>query len=667
MGTPDFMAPEQALDFHEVDIRADIYSLGCTLFYLLTGQAPFEGTSLAQKLLNHQQAPPPSIEKLRPGLPPELAPVLGRMLAKRPEDRYQTPAEVAEALIGLSGSQSSRTEKSEPAGRDQNTTDRSTNFSRTKWVLAWSIGALLVILLVFSALLRRSGPPVSSSPTQERIDLLKFIHVDTDSVSGKWSFQGGTLISPTDQHARLQIAYQPPEEYDLNVLVERKQGNDSFVIGLIVGGRQCAVELDGWPRDGFRSGLENIDGKEAFNNETTHQGRVLSSGKLIPIQCSVRKTGVTVTVDGWTVVSYSGDATRLSMRKNWAVPNPRALLVGSYGCVYHITRLELLRPIGTAEPKAGDSIVNSTAPDLPASQGILANGGVRVFSSHVRDTLWELNDNHIPKGSNGGSTPRMTWWDHKGSSEWVSYRYPTERHISGCAVYWFDDTGSGECRVPDEWRLWWWAGAEWKPVKLTGGVRYGTALNDFNKITFESVTTRELKLEVKLRRDFSGGILKWTVVSVLPREPSTGESRKHDGLGYYLKRHPPEAVEFKGHWFAYYPGKFTWQQAKDRCQTLGGYLACVRNLEEQEFVLTLTTRKNAWLGGFTNDRKTWLWITGEPITEFYWCPGQPDNAPPAFLRLAPEDGPTMGPRCWHDAGHDEMANWPSGLRCEWDF
>src|SRR5262245_4393149 len=98
MGTPDYLAPEQALDFHAADIRADIYSLGCTFFFLLTGQPPFPGGTLAQKLLWHQHAEPPSIESLRPDVPPQLTVVLRRLLAKRPDDRFQTPGEVATAV-----------------------------------------------------------------------------------------------------------------------------------------------------------------------------------------------------------------------------------------------------------------------------------------------------------------------------------------------------------------------------------------------------------------------------------------------------------------------------------------------------------------------------------------------------------------------------------------
>jgi serine/threonine protein kinase len=98
MGTPDYLAPEQALDFHGADIRADIYSLGCTFFYLLTGRPPFQGGTVAQKLKRHQQEEPPSVRQLRPEVPEEVCQLLARMLAKRPEERFQTPGELIAAL-----------------------------------------------------------------------------------------------------------------------------------------------------------------------------------------------------------------------------------------------------------------------------------------------------------------------------------------------------------------------------------------------------------------------------------------------------------------------------------------------------------------------------------------------------------------------------------------
>jgi serine/threonine protein kinase len=100
-GTADYLAPEQAIDFHMADIRSDIYSLGCAFYFLLTGRPPFDGGTLAQKLMKHQREAPPSVGKLTRNLPRRLPMVLARMMAKKPSDRFQNPAEAAEAIAGL--------------------------------------------------------------------------------------------------------------------------------------------------------------------------------------------------------------------------------------------------------------------------------------------------------------------------------------------------------------------------------------------------------------------------------------------------------------------------------------------------------------------------------------------------------------------------------------
>jgi WD40 repeat protein/tRNA A-37 threonylcarbamoyl transferase component Bud32 len=98
MGTPDYIAPEQSMDAHAVDIRADLYSLGCTLYFLLAGQTPFAGGTFIEKLLKHQQQRATPLRELRSDVPLEVEAVVAKLMAKRAEDRYQTPAELAQAL-----------------------------------------------------------------------------------------------------------------------------------------------------------------------------------------------------------------------------------------------------------------------------------------------------------------------------------------------------------------------------------------------------------------------------------------------------------------------------------------------------------------------------------------------------------------------------------------
>jgi WD40 repeat protein len=101
IGTPDYVAPEQLEDPHKADIRADLYSLGCTFYFLLSGQVPFPGGTLIQKLDRQRWETPPSVDQLRPEVPPAVAAVVRRLMAKHPDDRYRTPAELADALDQL--------------------------------------------------------------------------------------------------------------------------------------------------------------------------------------------------------------------------------------------------------------------------------------------------------------------------------------------------------------------------------------------------------------------------------------------------------------------------------------------------------------------------------------------------------------------------------------
>ncbi|MFL5243192.1 MAG: protein kinase domain-containing protein [Gemmataceae bacterium] len=98
LGTADYLAPEQALDSHSVDIRADIYSLGATFYYCLTGRSPFNEGTVAQKLIWHQTRQPKAIRTIRPDVPQGIEALVEKMMAKDRNQRFQMPSEIAEAL-----------------------------------------------------------------------------------------------------------------------------------------------------------------------------------------------------------------------------------------------------------------------------------------------------------------------------------------------------------------------------------------------------------------------------------------------------------------------------------------------------------------------------------------------------------------------------------------
>src|SRR5262249_40236546 len=100
VGTDDYLAPEQIVDSNDVDIRADVYSLGATFYFLLTGKAPFQDVEMGyHKLLRHLAQRPKPIRELRPDLPEGLAALINRMMEQNPWGRFQTPAQVIDALV----------------------------------------------------------------------------------------------------------------------------------------------------------------------------------------------------------------------------------------------------------------------------------------------------------------------------------------------------------------------------------------------------------------------------------------------------------------------------------------------------------------------------------------------------------------------------------------
>ncbi len=101
LGTPDYVSPEQARNMHAVDIRSDLYSLGCSFYYTLTAQRPFQGTTVLEVVVKHLEKDPEPLEALRPEVPAPVRAIVRRLMAKDPDQRFQTPAELVAALAPL--------------------------------------------------------------------------------------------------------------------------------------------------------------------------------------------------------------------------------------------------------------------------------------------------------------------------------------------------------------------------------------------------------------------------------------------------------------------------------------------------------------------------------------------------------------------------------------
>jgi nitrous oxidase accessory protein NosD len=165
MGTPDYAAPEQFRDAHQADVRSDIYSLGCTLYRLIAGRVPFPTSSRAEKYQAHREKEPPPLQELCAEVPGGLVLAVKRMMAKHPADRFQTAAEVAEALAPYVAGSSHSFARIETSSHWDGSRLTLTAPSARRQLLPWAVAgvavAALAAVLVVSlpGLLARRGPP----------------------------------------------------------------------------------------------------------------------------------------------------------------------------------------------------------------------------------------------------------------------------------------------------------------------------------------------------------------------------------------------------------------------------------------------------------------------------------------------------------------------------
>jgi hypothetical protein len=143
-----------------------------------------------------------------------------------------------------------------------------------------------------------------------------------------------------------------------------------------------------------------------------------------------------------------------------------------------------------------------------ASKATASSGGGRVTGEGLEKRAEAVNDGDEPASSNDLSS-YFDWWPEKGKTEWIEYTFPKTGTVSGAQVYWFDDTGSGEVRVPQSWRILYQDGDRWKPVESAGP--WGVQKDKYNSVTFQPVTTGGLRLEVTMQPTWSAGVEKWKV------------------------------------------------------------------------------------------------------------------------------------------------------------
>lgn len=141
---------------------------------------------------------------------------------------------------------------------------------------------------------------------------------------------------------------------------------------------------------------------------------------------------------------------------------------------------------------------------------VMGNAQLKASFCHPNDTVFAICDGIEPKNSSDTSIPRFTWWDHKGTAEWIQYEFKNTRKISTSEIYWFDDEQiGGGCRIPVSYRILYKQGENWKPVPNLEKII--PEKDRYQKIVFPSLETKGIKIEMNLQSGYSGGILEWKV------------------------------------------------------------------------------------------------------------------------------------------------------------
>jgi len=187
--------------------------------------------------------------------------------------------------------------------------------------------------------------------TTGAIDLLHLIDVKKDQAIGEWTFEGATLVSPQLEWARCAIPYVPPDEYDLTVVFTRVSGGDCVSVGLARGSATFAAVIDAHPPEGMAA-FDLLDGTIIEKNPATVKGPFITTGKAMTAVYSVRKSGVTVSLDGKPILSFQGAFSRLTPSPVWKAKDPKVpLFIGCYGTPYRFHKITLL-PVSGQGKKA---------------------------------------------------------------------------------------------------------------------------------------------------------------------------------------------------------------------------------------------------------------------------------------------------------------------------
>jgi hypothetical protein len=163
------------------------------------------------------------------------------------------------------------------------------------------------------------------------VNLLQLIDPQRAQIGGAFQKTAAGLVTPNGApFARVEVPYQPPAEYDLALTVERRQGTNSFIVGLVAEGSRFNVMFDAGV-GGDATYLDGVNARDGAGQQTRTGGKYLETGRPVTLLINVRKSQLTVTVNGVKMVQWRGEYKRLGFDGGWSTPNTNAMILGSWG------------------------------------------------------------------------------------------------------------------------------------------------------------------------------------------------------------------------------------------------------------------------------------------------------------------------------------------------
>jgi len=394
VGTPHYMSPEQARGSAQTDLRTDIYSLGVTLFHMLTGSPPFVAKTPEKIMEKHLKERAPKPSEIRPEVPLCVDALVARMMAKKPEERHadcetliadirrvmhgKMPLEVQrkgdshaqmKSSHGSSNAshaaQTSHARIERPGSGEKTKNSKAAPFWRSPYLLygisvaVLGIGGFLFInggsttkpetatapapelptkpaeppktVAAPTALEKPATSPAPAKVEPKVVDLLESVKPNRNSVQGQWEFVDGGLQCDPGWGSRIEIPYNPPDEYDLRMTFTRLEGNDSVMVALSYKGQGFSYRMGDQNNTvccfDVLNGLTATDSKNPTRKQAP--GWITNEQKN-NVRIEVRKDSVKAYFNGRPMAEFDPSKTKLDYNNGWRMRDGRILGIGSW-------------------------------------------------------------------------------------------------------------------------------------------------------------------------------------------------------------------------------------------------------------------------------------------------------------------------------------------------